>query len=103
MSNNLKSIRPNSTAKVTDIRGLLYLPTGDLKYKINHNDEWDNLNLVRINTRNRQKIITPNATTPSHLYSAQIPLTKSKYENLQELKKVMESDYHPFYDSLPHK
>ena len=31
-----------------------------------------------------------------------IKIKQSKYKHLQELKAVMPSDYHPFYDSLPH-
>lgn len=37
---NLTTIKPRRDSKVTDIRGLLYLPSGQMKYKLNHSDEW---------------------------------------------------------------
>ena len=93
---NRRSIRPGRIAKVTDIRALLYLPVGEMKYKLRHNEEWcpyDN---------ERERLTNDTFTVPQRLYDRPIKITKQKYNHLQELKSVMEKDYHPFYDSLPH-
>lgn len=36
------------------------------------------------------------------LYAARIPITKRKYQDLQDLKSVLPSNCHSFYDDLPH-
>ncbi|KAG8333225.1 hypothetical protein J6590_005982 [Homalodisca vitripennis] len=36
------------------------------------------------------------------LYSARLKIPRSKFNHLQELKMILPSDYHAFYDNLPH-
>ena len=45
----------------------------------------------------------PDATdTVQRLYVLSIPIKKTKYQHLQQLKSVLPQDYHSFYDLLPH-
>ncbi|CAH1995862.1 unnamed protein product [Acanthoscelides obtectus] len=90
-------IRPGSKKGdpcVTDICALQYLPEGLIKYKINFSDEW--LELPRRPCRTR--------TSFSHepLYLSPRQIEDTKFIHLQELKSVIESDYHGFYDNLKH-
>lgn len=88
----LLSIKPSRNSKVTDLRALLYLPSGEIQFKLRHSDEWRTLEVRRI---------TQSAALKK-LYRYPLKLKKQKYEHLQELKTVIEKDFHPFYDSLPH-
>ncbi|CAH1987326.1 unnamed protein product [Acanthoscelides obtectus] len=90
-------IRPGSKKGdpcVTDICALQYLPEGLIKYKINFSDEW--LELPRRPCRTR--------TSFSHepLYLSPRQIEDTKFIHLQELKSVIESDYHGFYVNLKH-
>uniref|UniRef100_A0A6P7GZV6 Uncharacterized protein LOC114348544 n=1 Tax=Diabrotica virgifera virgifera TaxID=50390 RepID=A0A6P7GZV6_DIAVI len=90
-------IRPGSQKGdpcVTDICALQYLPQGLIKYKINFTDEW--LELPRRPSRTRTSVIH------EPLYLSPRPIEDSKFLHLQQLKSVIESDYHPFYDNLKH-
>lgn len=96
-SNNFTSIRPGRKVgdpTVTDIRALQYLPTGKVQYKLRHVDDWADLPQRRPNK--------PTATLKP-LYKAARKLKKDKFSALQELKSVIPTEYHPFYDSLPHE
>lgn len=95
-----KSIRPGKKAGdpvVTDVRVLEYRPNGTIWYKIDFDDELQPLphrptpinNIKQI--KNLQK-----------LYAARIPITNRKYKDLQDLKSVLPSSCHSFYDDLPH-
>jgi len=78
---------------VTDIRGLLFLLSGELKYKLRHSDEWQNLSIRR----------TPEAgTNPKYLYSVRIKIKSDKYKHLQEFQPLIPAEFHEYYNSLPH-
>lgn len=97
---NLTTIKPEKNARVTDIRGLLYLPTGIMQYRLNHSDAWTEFVKPRKSRTNIAQQQLP--AVPRKLFEQPIKISKQKYDHLQELKKVIEIDYHPFYDSLPH-
>ena len=39
--------------------------------------------------------------TVTRLYENKIPLERTKFQHLQQLKAVIPKDYHSFYDGLP--
>lgn len=39
---------------------------------------------------------------PKPLHEARLPVTYAKWKHLQELKVVLEPQYHSFYDNIPH-
>lgn len=82
-------------ATVQDIRAIRYESDGNVSYKLRHSQpEWEKLPQRR-NLHNLQGVMdTPN------LYSEPLPLAKSKWNDLQQMKSIMPTDYHPFYDSL---
>lgn len=94
----LRSIRPgNKTgdATVFDLRCIQYRTDGTIFYKKVQNEDFVKL---------PKKIKMPGKTdTLPLLYSSSIPIPKSKYVHLQELKAVLPIDVHPFYDQLPHQ
>ena len=90
-----KSLRPGSKVgdpKVTDLRCLKYLPNGDIMYKVNYQDEWQELPMPR-NIQLKE---------PSVLHPDKIKIKETKFQHLQQLKNVMPKDYHSFYDQLHH-
>ena len=92
------SIRPGNRAgdpTVTNLRVLRYSPDGTIQYKLGFNDQYHDF------PRKAKINITENNTI-SDLHMNRIPIKASKFKHLQELKSVVPSDYHAFYDSLPH-
>ncbi|CAH0731003.1 unnamed protein product, partial [Brenthis ino] len=79
---------------VTDIRALLYEPEGLIKYKLRYDDDY-----VLLPKRPKPRSNLPKPK----LYQSRIPISQIKYNHLQELKRVIPSDCHSYYDSLPHK
>lgn len=97
LESNLKSIRPGKRKGdpvVVDIRGLKYLPDGSILYRLRHIDQWTILPQRRSNQRSCSLI------SPNRLYMSPLKITESKFKHLQELKLVIDQDYHPFYNSL---
>ena len=95
----LKSIRPGRKAgepQAVDLRGLQYLPGGQVMYKLSHRDDWVAMSFKRSES-------TMTAGEPSQLYNSRRKIALAKYTHLQELKSVIPSDYHSFYDALPHE
>ncbi len=94
----LSSIRPGSSAgdpQVVDLRCLQYLPDGSMSYKINYTDQW------RPQPQRRRKNKADDNTI-TKMYKAPMRITSTKWQHLQQLKKVLPKDYHHFYDALPH-
>lgn len=77
------------------LRALGYDPSGVIYFKTNINDEYQLL-------PQRAKVYNED-TNPGQLYEEKIPLSKKKWEHLQDLKKFLPKDCHYFYDELPHK
>ena len=94
----LKSIRPGKKVgepQVVDLRGLQYLPGGQVMYKLSHGHDWQAMSFKRSES-------TVTVSQPSPLYTSRRKIASAKYIHLQELKSVIPSDYHSFYDELPH-
>jgi hypothetical protein len=92
---NFSSIRPGKKSgdpTVADVRGLLYEPSGDVRYKLQHNHAW-----TILPCRRRDLHCLPKA-----LYNSRLKIKTDKYSHLQDLKSVIPLQYHRFYDSLPH-
>ncbi|CAH2088773.1 unnamed protein product [Euphydryas editha] len=81
---------------VTDIKALRYNPNGTIDYKLQFSDDFVPL------PRRPKKITSLINSTPS-LYESRQPISKIKYDHLQELKNVIPKDCHTFYDNLPFK
>lgn len=95
-----KSIRPGKgigDPQVKDMRDLKYNPELQrIEYKLSFDDDYKEL---------PQRQAKSNITKQKDfklLYKSQLPLTMSKFEDLQKLKKVLPQDTHAFYDTLPH-
>nr|XP_026498301.1 uncharacterized protein LOC113402304 [Vanessa tameamea] len=76
---------------VVDLRALKYNPNGTIDYKLDYNDEFRPL-------PRRPKRIEP--SLPPQLFTHRLPISKSKYEHLQQLKNFIPLDCHEFYDNL---
>ena len=90
------SIRPGNKAgdsQVHDLVALKYNPNGCVQYKAAFDEEWAEL-------PQRERAVTVSAI--QHLYDTPLMISNQKYEHLQQLKKVIPSDFHGFYDNLPH-
>ncbi len=89
-----RSIRPGNKAfdpTVNDIRAIIYLPSGDVKYKVDFDDEYRDL---------PRKIQKYKNVCPERLHTARLKIPQKKYKHLQELKPVIPAKYHQFYDDL---
>lgn len=93
------SIRPGSKAHdptVNMLRAMIYLPSGKVMYKIDFNEEYRDL---------PRKISPYNSLVhePEQLHSECLKITKAKYNHLQQLKTVIPSAYHSYYDNLKYQ
>lgn len=89
------SIRPGRTKNeptVSSLRSLLYLPSGDVKFKINFDEEY-----VMLPTPIQQHCAH---IEPMPLHSGQLAIHPNKWKHLQTLKDVIPPEYHYFYDNL---
>ncbi|CAG9814670.1 unnamed protein product [Phaedon cochleariae] len=87
------SIRPGKSKgdlKVTDIRALKYLSNGEIFYKVAHDEKYELLP-QRKNTVNHN-------SNYDNLYSNRLKISKKKWHDLQEMKSVLPTDVHYFYD-----
>ena len=101
LESNFKSIRPGVKAGdnvVTDIRALLYKPSGEVSYKVRHNGQYEILQQRRRCTSANSG--SPNTVPP--LYEQPLKIKREKFKHLQELKNFIPAQYHFFYDSLQH-
>ncbi|XP_022187517.2 uncharacterized protein LOC111046305 [Nilaparvata lugens] len=92
------SIRPGkkvSDPTVNDVCEYLYLPTGEIKYKLHFDEEFQVL------PRRPKSTLLGNFVYPDS-YKTRIKIADSKWEHLQQLKAVIPKDVHSFYDLLPH-
>lgn len=89
------TIRPGRNKNdptVSQIKSLIYLPSGDIKYKLSFDEEYMNLPTT-IKTYEGYN-------EPKPLLSAPRPIQPSKWKHLQALKLVIPREYHYFYDNL---
>lgn len=89
------TIRPGYKAgdpKVSELHGLMYLPAGEMKYKINYDDIWTDF----------PKRPRSGNYTVTQLYKTRPKIKIEKYNHLQSLKTVLDKQFWKFYDDLPH-
>ena len=93
----LQSIRPGKKPgdpQVHNLRALKYTIDGKVEFKVNHDDPYNQL---------PQRIkMSVNPYEINRLFANRLKVKKMKFDHLQQLKFVMPSIYHEFYDNLPH-
>ena len=92
------SIRPGvrvGEPVVTDIRVLHYSPDGIITYKINYEDD-----LQELPRKAKCSKVQENEGQLNNMHSGRLAIKASKFAHLQQLKSVMPEDYHSFYDTL---
>ena len=92
-----RSIRPGHKSGdplLIDVVALQYRPEGNIYYKIDFDNDWEILP-ARRGTGRRGVNLKP-------LYQSCPKIKATKYHHLQQLKKVLPSDCHDFYDNLEH-
>lgn len=98
-NSKVKSIRPKlkngKSPTVNQIRALIYLPDGQIKYKCDMTQAFADLNQKNIRKNNKKHKIKP-------LFNNRLKITSNKYKHLQQLKEVIPEKYHRFYNDLPH-
>jgi len=108
---NLKtytSIRPGigkGEPEVKDMRAIKYDPsTSNIYYKLIFDEPY--CAIPKKNLKNVNRKIQENTEHQlfqfEHLYNKPLPLTLSKWTDLQKLKKFLPQDTHSFYDTLLH-
>lgn len=89
------SIRPGSKPGdpcVTDIRQLKYNPGGLIEYKLDYRSNWANLPRE---PRHLQDFVFP------PLYESRLNIPRRKYNDLQDLLRVIPKKFHQYYIDLP--
>ncbi|BES90489.1 Hypothetical protein NTJ_03297 [Nesidiocoris tenuis] len=95
------SIRPGKKAgdpTVTDLRAIMYDPTGTIKFKLAFDNDWQELPVTH---RNRKRI--PVIKEFPNLYRSRPLIPRDKYNDLQDLLQFIPGDCRPYYDSIPHE
>ena len=82
---------------MNDIRALQYQPNGSVFYKLRFTEEW------RLLPQRRELLHSKEFDQLPSLHSNRLPLTARKFQDLQDLKTTIPSDYHSYYNNLPHK
>jgi len=93
------TIRPGTKVGdpvVTDIRAIHYSPRGEITIKLMFEEEF-----MELPRRARGAGVV--GEEPPQLHSGPLPIKRSKFQHLMELKAVIPSDFHAFFDSLPHE
>lgn len=97
--NFIASRKKTGDKVVTDICKIQYTPEGEILYKTEFEEDWAKLpeqKKVKITRR------TVKSQTLRNLYNASLSISDTKFKDLQSLKSVIEKEYHPFHDNLPH-
>lgn len=89
----LKSIRPGTKKGdpcVINLRALKYTFNDGVQYKLCFDEEWQLLRhrKLRPQVQHNDNILLPG------LYNQQLPISKRKYDDLQDLKRMIPADYH---------
>lgn len=77
---------------VNELRCLKYSCNG-IFFKLSFEDEY------KVLPQQPQAVVSYH---PEKLYRERLPISLSKFEDLQELKLVLPAEAHQFYDTLPH-
>ena len=70
---------------------------GNIYYKLRFTDEW-----LLLPQRRHKLIITKDIEQLPNLYSERLKIKNRKFQDLQDLKTTLPSDYHDFYDNIPY-
>jgi len=95
------SIRPGRKAGdpiVTDWRCLRYLPTGEIQWRLQYTDDWNQQLPSRRASSTTSVPCKLEQLKPLHHSS--LKTKPDKFKDLQFLKQVILSGYHSFYDNL---
>ena len=76
------------------LRALKYTEDGKVEFKLNHDDAYKPL------PQRVKMAVDPYEIKP--LFPSRLKVKKMKFDHMQQLKFVMPSIYHEFYDNLPH-
>jgi hypothetical protein len=98
------SIRPGRKVgdpTVTDLRCLKYTPSGEVLWKLQYSDLWQN-QLHSRKTKHGAASLPSRLVDMKPLYSSSLKIKADKFKDLQFLKLVILPDYHSFFDSLSH-
>lgn len=79
---------------VNQLRCLKYTPNGEISFKLNFDDEYKPL-------PQRRSSSTITNLEPKRMYWERLTISQSKYKHLQDLKALIPSDTHAFYDNIP--
>ncbi|KAF6210059.1 hypothetical protein GE061_015815 [Apolygus lucorum] len=94
------SIRPGRVAgdpTVVDLRAIKYTPEGRIFYKLNFDENYQEM-------QNRKRTTELNSTFDfPPLYRRRPRIPKDKWTDLQSLKSLLPSDTHGYYDDIPHE
>lgn len=94
----ITNIRPGKKVgdpTVHDLRALQYSGDGKIRYKLDFESDWEEL---------PQRVGIPPKPFPwVRLFSAQLPITLRKFNDLQSMKHVLPRAAHHYYDNLPHQ
>ncbi|CAF4930111.1 unnamed protein product [Pieris macdunnoughi] len=96
-----KTIRPGrkfGDPTITDLRVLKYKPDGTIWYSLNFDEPLQPLPQRPMKITN----VKPLEELPK-LFSERLPISQRKYKDLQDLKAVIPSNCHAYYDELPYK
>ena len=69
---------------------------GNIYYKLRFTDEW-----LLLPQRRDKLITTKDIEQLPNLYSKRLKIKNRKFQDLQDLKTTLPSDYHYFYDYIP--
>lgn len=81
---------------VAHLRAIKYLKDGTIQYKLDFDDDWQDL------PRRPKKISVQKSVWPP-MYKDELKIEDRKWHHLQELKGVIPVEYHHFYDQLQKK
>ncbi len=70
-----------------------YTSDGEIQYKLHFDDDFKLL---------PQKVNINVSIEPKPLHERRLQVSYAKWKHLQELKVVLEPEYHAFYDNIPH-
>lgn len=91
-SGDLPPGRAKNDSTVSQLRSLLYSPSGSIKFKVNFDHNYTELP-IRIKQYEGH-------IEPKLLQTGRLPIPQNKWKHLQDLKAVIPEEYHYFYDNL---
>lgn len=93
------SIRPGKKPgdpTVMDIKAIKYMPGGIIKTKLSFEEDFVDI------PQRKMLAVPPSLSKFPQLHHESLPISKSKWQHLQDLKMVLPTDCHIFYDNLKH-